>query len=165
MEEQLTPTLQDYLRIIFLLQKNKGFARVRDISTTLNVGKSTVSAALRSLADKNLVKYDPYEPVTLTVQGEKQAQELSLRHEVVRYFIQYILDVEEDKAERAACSAEHAFEADVLERLICFLAFVGSRTEQGKSWLNEFRNFIQQGADSRSCEQCIDIFLENLKKD
>ena len=55
MEDKLSSTLEDYLEAIFRLEKTKRTARVRDIAQTVGVSKSTVSAALKSLAGKNLV--------------------------------------------------------------------------------------------------------------
>ena len=58
MTEDLSATLQDYLGVIHRLQRQRQFARVRDIAGELDVVKSAVTTALRSLADKGLVHYE-----------------------------------------------------------------------------------------------------------
>jgi DNA-binding MarR family transcriptional regulator len=49
-DSKLSSTLEDYLKAIFSLEKKKRTARVRDIAQHMGVSKSTVSAALKSLA-------------------------------------------------------------------------------------------------------------------
>ena len=61
MDKELSSTLENYLEAIFRIEKKKRAARVRDISQHVGVSKSTVSAALKSLASKKLIEYEPYE--------------------------------------------------------------------------------------------------------
>jgi DtxR family Mn-dependent transcriptional regulator len=68
----LSATLENYLEAIFRLEEEKGFARVRDISSGLDVAKSAVTTALQSLSEKGLVRYEPYEPVRLSAEGRRE---------------------------------------------------------------------------------------------
>ena len=49
-QKELSSTLEDYLEAIFRIEKKKRAARVRDIAGRVGVTKSTVNAALKSLA-------------------------------------------------------------------------------------------------------------------
>ena len=162
MTEELSTTLQDYLATIHRLQREKRFARVRDISKELDVVKSAVSTALRSLAEKGLVHYETYEPVTLTDKGHEIAEKLYLRNRIIHDFLDNVLDLDKDKAAEVAHEMDHAVDDEALDRFTCFLAFLGTEAENGRSWLEEFRRFMDQGATDSTCRQCIEKYLDTL---
>jgi len=161
MEQELSATLEDYLETIFYIEQEKRFARVRDISAALDVAKSAVTTAMRSLAEKGLVNYQPYEPVTLSARGHQKAQKIVLRHRVIEEFLHTVLGLEKKRADAIACGMEHAIDRDALNRLVCFLAFVGKRREEGDSWLDEFRRFIREGTAETTCEECMQQYLQS----
>lgn len=161
--EELSSTLEDYLEAILLIEERKRFARVRDISRALTVAKSAVTAALRSLSQKQLVNYSPYEPVTLTPEGMQKARKIATCHRVVKDFLQDVLGLEAERAETMACEMEHGLDEEGLERLVCFLAFIKQYAPQGARWLDEFRRFIKEGADGQSCQECIERYLHTLR--
>lgn len=160
MRQELSTTLEDYLETIFRLERDRRFARVRDISAALNVAKSAVTTALQSLSDKGLVNYQPYEPVTLSAAGHETAARVVLRHEVMKDFLRNVLGLEAERAGTIACGMEHAIDRDALNRFVCFLAFVGRRRGEGESWLEEFRRFIREGTAEKTCEECMQQYLE-----
>ncbi len=165
MTKKLSATLEDYLGVILKFQREKRFARVSDISSSLKVAKSAVTAALKSLASKGLVNYHPYEPVTLTEEGERQAEEIVLRHGIILDFLGEVLAIEPKEAESIACKMEHAIDPYALEKFVCFLAFIRTRSGKGKTWLADFQGFIQSGVGGRTCKQCIRDYLRSARRD
>jgi len=161
MAQQLSATLEDYLETVFRLEQEKRFARVRDISAALDVAKSAVTTALRSLSEKGLINYQPYEPVTLSTEGRQKAGRIVLRHRVMEDFLRNVLGLEAERADSMACGMEHAIDRDALDRFVCFLAFVGRRRKEGESWLDEFRRFIREGTAEQTCEECMQQYLES----
>ena len=101
-------------------------ARVRDIAERMNVQMSSVTGALKSLAEKELINYEPYGLITLTPRGQKAARELVRRHEALTQFLMRVLSVDPAAAGRNACHMEHAIEPQVLEKLVKFLRFLES---------------------------------------
>ena len=121
--KQITDHQEMYLKVIHgLIEENK-VARVKDIADRLGVTKSSVSGALKSLADKELIDYDPYSYVTLTSKGETVAAELLNKYKVLTDFLVNVLSVPEDVAEENACRMEHVVDNFVMERLVQFLRF------------------------------------------
>jgi len=116
---------ENYLEAIFQLASRKGAARVRDIAAALSVHKSTVSASLKTLAEKGLVNYSPYEMATLTPQGREIAEDVARRHEIVRDFFVRVLALDSQQADANACRVEHVLDAEVFERLADFARSVG----------------------------------------
>ena len=161
MSQQLSATLENYLETIFRLEQEKRFARVRDISAALSVAKSAVTTALQSLSEKGLVNYQPYEPVTLSAEGRQKAGRIVLRHRVIEDFLRNVLGLEAERADSIACGMEHVIDRDALDRFVCFLAFVGRRREEGESWLDGFRRFIREGTAEKTCEECMQQYLES----
>ncbi|MGD2175651.1 MAG: metal-dependent transcriptional regulator [Candidatus Brocadiaceae bacterium] len=162
MNQQLSATLEDYLETIFGLEQERGFARVRDISAALDVAKSAVTNALKSLSEKGLVNYEPYEPVTLSPEGHRRAGRIVLRHHVIEDFLENVLGLEEGRASSIACGMEHAIDRDALDRFVCFLAFVSRPREEGGSWLEEFRQFVREGTVEKTCEECMEQYLKGV---
>jgi len=159
----ISPVLEDYLEVVLRLQGEKQFARVSDISAALKVGKSAVTAALKSLAKKSLVNYKPYEPVTLSEEGKQMAEEILLRRRIIQDFLEKVLGIQAGPAAATACKMEHSVDRKVLDRFVCFLAFISGAGKKGKTWREDFARFIKGGTESRSCRQCIDGYLKSLE--
>jgi len=165
MDVTLSATLEDYLGVISRLQKERKYARVRDIAKRSKVAKSAVTFALRTLSEKGLVNYEPYEPVTLSPEGSEQAERILLRRRILEDFLVNVLGLAPDRAEAAACGMEHAIDPESMERFVCFLAFVHRNRDGDASWLDEFRGFISEGANGGGCRDCIAAYLERMKAD
>ena len=161
--KELSSTLEDYLEAIFRIERKKRVARVRDISNALTVAKSAVTAALQTLSEKELVNYEPYEPVTLTPKGWEKAERIALRHGIIGDFLQNVLGLKPERAESIACGMEHAIDRGALERFVCFLAFIRQHSSQGAKWLDEFQRFVKEGANGQTCKECIERYLQTVR--
>lgn len=140
----VSTSTEDYLEAILRLVAEKGAARVRDIAAALSVHKSTVSATLKGLSEKGLVKYSPYEIATLTPQGQEIAQNVSGRHEVIRRFLTEVLAISNDAAETNACRMEHILDVEVLERLALLVDFAKESHGKGGPWVQAFQRYSKQ---------------------
>jgi DtxR family transcriptional regulator, Mn-dependent transcriptional regulator len=165
MTKKLSATLEDYLGVVLKYQREKRFARVSDIASSMGVAKSAVTAALQSLSSKALINYQPYEPVTLTEEGEQQAEEILVRHRIILDFLTDVLAIDAKQADPIACEMEHTINAVALEKFVCFLAFIRTRSGKGKTWLKEFQRFAKSGAEGRTCKECIRAYLKNTRND
>src|SRR5215813_4938256 len=107
MSATLSASLEDYLKAIFQIIAVKQAARARDISLRLGVSNSSVTGALRTLADRGLVNYAPYDIVTLTALGQSAAKDVVRRQEALRDFFTKVLNVDRETADVGACKMEH----------------------------------------------------------
>ena len=126
----LSESLGDYLETIYHLVEENKVARVKEIAERMQVHMSSVTGALKSLADRDLVNHDPYSLVTLTPRGETAAREIVRRHRVLSRFFEKVLSLDSETAERNACHVEHAIEPEVLEKLFEFLESVEPQGER-----------------------------------
>jgi DtxR family Mn-dependent transcriptional regulator len=162
MENQLSSTLEDYLEAIYHIESEKRAARVRDISKYLGVAKSTVNAALKSLARKKMVQYEPYELILLTEEGRETAADIVMNHRIMRDFLHDVLFFGDDKAEDVACKMEHAVDREVIERLVCFLAFIGKTRDEKARWVDEFKRFLSNGFNGKSCRDHMKEYMDAM---
>jgi len=139
--EKLSASLEDYLEAIFNLSSDNQFARAKDIAETLQVARASVTGALRTLAERELVNYKPYGYITLTERGRKLAWKIARRHETLSLFFTEVLGVEETTAQKAACRTEHTLGPEVSSRLTAFVEFVRQRQEQGHDVAQLFQQY------------------------
>ncbi len=144
---QLSPTLEDYLEVISRVISKRRVARVRDVAAAMGVHKSTVTAALKSLSEKGLVEYSPYEVTTLTASGRKAAAEVLRRHELIRDFLTDVLLIDEAVADANACRMEHAMDAEVLERFAMFAELAKEKRHSGEDIFESLEHHVQRSAE------------------
>ena len=137
----LSSSLEDYLEAIFNLTADGEVARSKDIADSLKVAKSSVTGAIKTLAEKKLVNHKPYGYVTLTPAGRAAAQNVARKHDIIKLFFVNILGVDDTLAQDAACKAEHVLGPDIIRRLLDFTEFVTTRNGSGYNLAGEFRKF------------------------
>ena len=112
-----------YLKVIYSLIEDHKVARVKEIAEELGVTKSSVSGAIKSLAEKDLVSYDPYSYVELTAKGEKLAADIVRKFRILTNFLVEVLEVPVETAEENACRMEHILDDSVVQKLVHLLEF------------------------------------------
>ncbi len=160
----LSANMEDYLEAIFHISEEKQAARAKDIADRVQVNKSSVTGALRSLSEKGLVNYAPYDIITLTAKGKKLAAEVVRRHAVLKEFFVKILLIDQGEAEEAACKVEHSISKTIIDRLINFVEFMEICPRGGKEWLKGFRRHCESGDTANRCGDYIAACLEDLNK-
>ena len=114
----LTAVMEDYLETIYHLVQEHGFARSGQISKRLGVHKSTVTTALHNLQSQGYIDYAPYQEVTMTPKGVKEAEGIVRRHDIFYRLLHNLLGVAEDEASYLACEMEHSIPPHIVERFI-----------------------------------------------
>src|SRR4051812_26948095 len=79
--------VEDYLERILELINLKGYARVVDIATSLNISQASVSNMIQRLDGEGLLKYEKYRGLVLTSAGETLARNIARRHELLTDFL------------------------------------------------------------------------------
>lgn len=158
----LSENLEDYLETILELEQIHKVARVKDIAEQRGVLRGSVTGALRSLAEKGLINYEPYSFITLTEKGMAVAGEITRRHSIIRNFLENVLQLDETTAEDNACRMEHAMDRKAVDRLVDFIEYIESCPRTDKHWLEGFarhRNTLPKTPPD--CERCMNRSLEN----
>jgi DtxR family Mn-dependent transcriptional regulator len=158
----LSASMEDYIEAIFHLVEVNQVARVKDIAQRLRVHKSSVTAALRTLAEGQFINYTPYGFITLTPAGLAQAKDVVRRHETLREFFVKVLNIDAKIADEAACRMEHEMPPVVVDRLIQFSEFLDICPRGGHQWLDDFHHFCETVLTGRNCRQCLSKCLEEV---
>ena len=132
---ELSDHQEMYLKVIYTLIEDHKVARVKEIAEKLEVTKSSVSGALKSLAEKDLVSYDPYSYAELTPKGEKMAAAIQNKFRILTNFLVEVLEVPVATAEENACRMEHIMDDSVVKKLVHLLEFCKSCNTQ--CWKDE----------------------------
>ena len=86
---------EDYLERIHELIEEKGYARVVDIASSLNVKQASVTSMVQKLGELGYLKYEKYRGLLLTKKGKDVACSIQKRHETLsRFFSLFGLDDE-----------------------------------------------------------------------
>lgn len=143
---KLTSSMEDYLEAIAALKKKKGVARVRDISRLMNVKTPSVTSALNTLSKKGLIIHERYGYVEVTPEGERLAQGIQGRHDMLLEFLNRILNIDPEVAAKDACKMEHAISPQTFQRLTKFIEFVNTCPDHDRpDWLKSFDHYFKTG--------------------
>jgi DtxR family Mn-dependent transcriptional regulator len=112
----MTQSLEDYLEMVSFLS-DEGEVRVTDIASRLGVSKPSVLTALKILEEQGLLEHERYRTVSLTPKGAVQAAEIRERHSFLTVFLQNIVGVSPDIAEKDACKMEHFLSEETLKKM------------------------------------------------
>lgn len=118
---KLSPTLEDYLEAIFQIISTNMVARSMEIAERLKVKRSSVTVALRTLAEKGYINYQARSYVTLTDRGLNVARCVDRRHHILFEMFSEVLGLPEAVADQAACSMEHGMSSEVCKKMTAFL--------------------------------------------
>lgn len=99
-------SMEDYLETILLLQKKNGRVRSIDIAAELGFTKASVSVAMKSLREKELITMAETGYITLTDEGLDKAAKVLERHTLLSDWL-IRLGVSEEAAKEDACRIEH----------------------------------------------------------
>ncbi|HWQ92332.1 MAG TPA: metal-dependent transcriptional regulator, partial [Clostridia bacterium] len=114
-----TPTVEDYVKRIYLEQQQAGGSLVSfgKLAAAMGVVPGTVTTMVKALADSNLVAYEPRQGVRLTPAGEKLALHVLRRHRLLELLLVKVLGFDWSEVHAEAEQMEHAVSDRVLERM------------------------------------------------
>jgi DtxR family Mn-dependent transcriptional regulator len=149
----LSASQEEYICSIWEIVRAKKAARAIDISRRMGVSGPSVTTALKSLSEKGLVNYAPYDLVTLTKQGERIAEDIERRQKILRTFLVKVLSIHPLLADENAKQMEHAMSPVVLGRLTKFIEYYESCPGEKVRWVDDQGYFCAKGL--HQCATCV----------
>jgi len=116
-EPPLTRSVEDYLKAIYHLSSQGGFAATSDIAASLDVSPPSVSGMVKRLSETGLIEHVPYRGVQLTSQGRRAALKMIRRHRVLEVYLTHELGYDWDSVHEEAERLEHAVSDNLIERM------------------------------------------------
>ena len=117
----LSHSAAHYLMAVHVIQNRKGYARLTDISSELNISAASASQSLKTLLNKNLIKENEDKFFQLTDFGLKQIELVEKNKQLALTFFTEILGVSFEQADTDSCKIEHLLSAETSEKLEKFL--------------------------------------------
>ena len=153
-QRPLTPSHEHYLRAIWDLRNQRGYARMSDVARALGVAPATLSVGLRPLEQRGLLTHDEARFLVLTPAGERAAREVHHRFQVLRTFLQDVLGVEREVAESEACLIEHDISPATTSRFVDFLKLLHEDAEVATLLKERYAAYRRSCAPSEACGTC-----------
>lgn len=113
----LTRSVEDYLKSIFHLTSQGGFATTSDIAAMLDVAPPSVSGMMKRLSETGLIEHVPYRGVQLTAQGRRAALQTIRRHRILEVYLIQQLGYDWGEVHDEAERLEHAVSERLIERM------------------------------------------------
>ncbi len=140
-KKELSQSLEDYLEAILILETKNKVARITDIANLLKIKKSSVSKALKLLAEKELINYHPYKFITLQPKGLIFAQRILNKHKTLKFFCKNILSLDEKDSDFIACEMEHFISCKNIQHFQSLIDFFKENPKAAEAWENK-KNMI-----------------------
>lgn len=151
---KLTSSQEEYLKTIYLLEKNTEKVRVTDIAKKMNITKPSVNKGIHTLKDMGLINYETYGSISLTEQGENSAKDVIRREDILEMFLVEVLEIEDEQAKSEAKAMKHAISEKTARKLDIYISKVLNLGD------------LDCGYDetSEKCRNCVKITVKNRLK-
>lgn len=112
-----SPTIEDYLWLIFTLERDGEEVIGARLAELLEVSPPTVTVTLKRMVRDGWVEMDPNKHIQLTREGTEAAKTVLRRHMLVEWLLVEMLAVPWSRLHHEAHQLEHYISDDVEERL------------------------------------------------
>ncbi len=119
--EDYTAPVEDYLKVIYELERSGGSAATNEIAQRLAIAPASVSGMIRRLADQGLLEHERYRGVRLTDEGRRVALRMIRRHRVIEAYLTQSLGYAWDRVHDEAERLEHAASDELVDRMAAAL--------------------------------------------
>jgi DtxR family Mn-dependent transcriptional regulator len=118
-----TPAVEDYLKAVFTLQRERGKAATSALAERLSVTPASATGMIKKLARMRLVTHAPYRGVLLTEAGRRMALEVLRHHRLIEAYLAQALGVPWDRVHAEAERWEHVLSEEIEERMDALLGY------------------------------------------
>jgi len=119
MSQEITHTVEDYLKTIYQITTIHKRASTNRIAMALGLAPASVTGMIKKLAeiDPPVVEYQKHRGVVLTEKGESIALEVIRHHRLIEMFLHEVLDYEWYEVHSEADKLEHVISEEFEERI------------------------------------------------
>ena len=116
-DQRPTPTIEDYLGVIYTLERDGEPVIGARLAEWLEVSPPTVTATVKRMIRDGWVVMDHSKEIHLTPAGRKAARSVLRRHMLAELLLARMLDVPWSQVHQEADALEHTLSPDTVERL------------------------------------------------
>ncbi|NLP46480.1 MAG: transcriptional regulator MntR [Epulopiscium sp.] len=139
----LTPSMEDYLEMIYRICKEQDYVRINQLAENLNVRPSSATKIVQKLNQLEMVDYERYGIIQLTKEGENIGSYLLKRHNIIEEFLKQ-LGIEETLLKETEM-IEHHISFNTLQSIHILNEFLFNNPDvlqRYKNFKKEFRSNI-----------------------
>ena len=144
-QQQMTPSMEDYLEMIYRSHLQEGYARTSQLATQLNVQASSVTKTVQKLTKLGLLNYEKYGLIRLTEKGKKLGSFLLKRHILIENFLK-LIGVEEPYLLRDTEMIEHHLSLNAFHKIKLLYKFLKANPAVLKKFNQYKANRIKSGS-------------------
>ena len=127
-------SVEDYLERIHALIEEKGYARVVDIASSLQVKQASVTGMVQKLGELGYLNYEKYRGLILTDKGRAVACTIQKRHETLSRFFS-LLGIDPATQQQDIEGIEHHLSTETVETVSDLTDFFSDRPELLRAFL------------------------------
>jgi DtxR family Mn-dependent transcriptional regulator len=142
-EQYLTPSMEDYLEMLFRLDSDGKPVKLGELSSALNVQPPSATRMAQRLHDQGYVRYEKYGTVELTPRGLAMGKHLLERHNLIESFLR-LLGVSENTLKDTE-RIEHIISDELVSRMAALIQYAKIEPE----WLAQFLSRFPPGHSTR----------------
>jgi DtxR family Mn-dependent transcriptional regulator len=121
MKQKPTPTIEDYLGVIYTLDRDGEKVIGARLAELLEVSPPTVTVTLKRMHRDKWISIDDKKQIRLTPTGSTAAISVIRRHMLTEWLLSRVLDIPWSELHAEADKLEHSISKDVEDRLISTL--------------------------------------------
>lgn len=113
----ISKSQEEYVKAMYLLNRQNGEIRVTDIANKMNISKASVNKAVKKLKEEGMVEYEAYGDIKLTKSGIELAQKLLEAYDIGILFFRDVLGLDESEAINNSESFKTAISDEAFNKL------------------------------------------------
>ncbi len=113
----ISKALEEYLKTMYVINKQNGKIRVTDIAEKMNCTKASVNKAVKILKENDLINYEIYKNIELTKSGEELAKKILEAYDIVLLFFKDVLNLDEKEAKNEAEKVKLVMNDETINKL------------------------------------------------
>ena len=114
---RLSQALEDYLKVIYVLEADGEKATTTAIAQALDVSNASVTNMLKKLAGMNLIVHQSYKGAELSPAGKKVALEILRHHRLLELYLKEVMGYSWDEVNDEAEKLEHHISEQFEDRI------------------------------------------------
>ena len=154
-------TIEDYVELVYDLQKGKEKVHTNDIASALNINPASVTEIFQKLSKEGYIDYEKYGGATLTKKGRRVARETKKRHDALTEFL-LLLGVDGKIAEEDACEMEHILHSDTMNMIVKFVEVL-KHCQVTPFWLERLKEYVKTGKLSECPPELVEACVKYSK--
>lgn len=113
----ISKALEEYLKTMYVLNKQNGRIRVTDVANKMNCTKASVNKAIHNLKKEKLINYETYGTIELTDNGNDLAKKILEAYDIVFVFFKDVLNLDEKEAKQEAEKVKNVMSDETINNL------------------------------------------------